>query len=1105
MTAGMSPLLRVALVALGVGACFTAPARAQEPEPEPAPQAASSPATTEAPPPSALSRLTGRNIARIDVVFDPPLWATPVKLVSVQVGQTFTSEVARRALDELGDSGRFGDLQAEAEPLGDGVLLRLRGVARRIIASLRLSGVADADDLLRAAQIRVGSEITARELPELARRLEGELGRRGYPDAKVRADALDTDDPMAIVLSFDAVRGPPARIHERRFFVWPNPKAKGLAALLDSYAVDKGDRADQDAIEAASRGLEEKLKRAFYHDARVEPNIERGPQGIRLAVKVYAGPRTQLRIEGNRRFEAAQIESSLKLEEASDRSPTALAQRVRDFYVERGFLDASVEPSEYGPPDATVRTLLLRIHEGEPVRVLAREYPCLSPERSAADVGSEIDSFLSELPGGTLIDAVDPATVDALFGPKQGAGQRSRPYALNPWSVYSSEVYDRAVEHLKDLFRSEGYLSASVGPVVLERRRCDVRSPPGSCIPVGARKRPPFACHYDAIGLPAEEPPIDPSFTCTEDLAHGVYCEPDVVLSIPIKLGPRSFIRAVQMDGNLALSNEELLRAAELQIGAPLSQIEVDRARRRLLDRYAEEGFAFADIEASLELSPDHRQATVVFVVSERKQVKVSRIVVRGARITSESLIRRRIALDVGDIYRRSLVRKTEERLATLGVFSTVSVGFEDPYVPASEKVVVITVQEKVPQSFDGLFGFSTGEGFRGGFEYRHANLAGQAVRFTFHVQAGLLPLPLIFEDDVRKKYEELSVLERLERRNTVSLEFPDVGLGPLFRLSVEGVDVNDNARDYGLTKDAGILTLFFLPERRLSFQIAGSLERNEATIFGAQEKGNLDQYIREHPNFRRVFRVPEGPTFVVAQRLGATWDRRDNPLDATRGTFVSADLEHATARPLGGSPAPDAAGASVFEAVDSDFLRFSNRVAGYVRLSKKGLALAGSFRWGLNQQLTSNSRTYPDRLFFLGGVDSLRGFLQDALVPEDVAQKLLDPSAQLGIDQVVIRGGDVFINPRLELRIPLTDSIETALFFDSGNLWTDPHALSVSDFFKLRYATGSGIRIGTPIGPLVFDYGFNIQRVLDAIDTSRPNQRYWEDIGAFHFSIGLF
>jgi outer membrane protein assembly factor BamA len=1039
-------------------------------------------------------------------------------LVGVQVGQTFTPEIARRALDELSDSGRFGDLRAEAEPLGDGVLLRIRVVARRIITSLRLSGVSDADELLRAAQIRVGSEITARDLPDLTRRLEGELGRRGYPDAKVRAEPFDADDPMAIVLSFEAQPGAPARISERHFFVWPDPKAKGLAGLLSSYAVGKGDRVDLDAVEAASRALEEKLKRASYHEARVEHSITRGAAGIRLDVKVYAGSLVQLRLEGNRRFDAAQIEASLKLDEASDRSPAALAERVRDFYVERGFLDATVEPSEYGARDASVRTLLLRIHEGEPVRVLAREYPCLSAERSAEDVGSEIDSFLSELPGGTLIDAVDPAAVDSLFGPRRTTGYRAHPYSLNPWSVYSADVYDRAVEHLKDLFRSEGYLAASVGPVVLERRRCDVRSSPGSCIPVGARKRPPFACSYDAIGLPTEEPALDPIIGCVEDLAKGVHCEPDVVLSIPIKLGPRTFIQGVRMDGNLALSNEELLRAAELSTGAPLSQIEVDRARRRLLDRYAEEGFAFADIEASLDLSPDHRRATVVFVISERKQVKVSRIVVRGARITSESLIRRRIALEVGDVYRRSLVRKTEERLATLGVFSTVSVGFEDPYVPASEKVVVVTVQEKISQSFEGPVGFSTGEGFRVGFEYRHANLAGQAVRFTLHVQAGLLPLPLIFEDDVRRKYGELSVLERLERRNTVSLEFPDVGLGPLFRLSVEGVDVNDNARDYGLTKDAGIVTLFFLPERRLSFQLAGSLERNVATIFGQQEKGNLDQYIQEHPNFRRVFRVPEGATFVVAQRIGASWDRRDNPLDATRGTFISADLEHVTARPLGEDAAPaerpfprgtsaqsGTSSGSVFDAVDSHFLRFSSRVAGYVRLTQKGMALAGSFRWGLNQQLNDNSRTYPDRLFALGGIDSLRGFLQDALVPEDVAQKLLDPSAQLGIDQVVIRGGDVFVNPRLELRIPLTDAIQTALFFDAGNLWTDPHALAARDLLRLRYATGSGLRIGTPIGPLVFDYGFNIDRVLDALVPSRLHQRYWEDIGAFHFSIGLF
>jgi outer membrane protein assembly factor BamA len=1057
--------------------------------------------------------LTGRNIARIEVVHDPPLWASEIRLSGVRVGQTFTPEVARRALDELADTGRFGDLRAEVEPLGAGVLLRLRVVARRTLASLRLSGVGDPDELLRNAGLRVGTEVTARDLPELVKRLEQGLARRGFPHAHVSVEALETDDPMGIVLSFEATRGAPERIAERRFFAWPDPKVPGLGTLLSSYAIRLGDRANLDAIEAASHALEERLKRAGFYDARVEQELEQLPAGARLNVKVYAGSLRQLHITGNRSFDISEIESALQLDEASDRSPAALAQRVREFYEVRGFLDTAVETRETGVVDAPVRHLSLMIHEGEPVRVIAREFPCLAGERRPDDVGSEIDSFLSELPGGTLVDAVDPGEVDALFGPKHRTGARPKPVNLNPWSVYSADVYDRAIEHLRDLFRSEGYLSASVGPVVPERRRCDPRSPAGACIPMGPRVRPPIACRYDSIGLPQEEPEL-PATACVPNLAKGVRCEPEMLLSIPIKLGPRSFIQALQIDGNLSLSDEDLFAAAELKVGAPVSQVEVERARRRLLDRYAEEGFAFAEVDANLEFSPDHRQVKVVFTVSERKRVTVSRIAVNGAHLTSESLIRRRIALEVGQLYRRSLVRKTEERLATLGVFSTVSVGLEDPYVPASEKVVIVNVQEKVPQAVEGRLGFSTGEGFRAFFEYGHNNLGGQAIAFTLHVQGGFLPTPLIFEADVRRKYEPLSLLERLERRNTATLEFPEIGLGPLFRLSVQGIDVRHNARDYALRKDAGILTLFFTPTRGLSFQLGGSLEGNNATIFGS---GSVSQYVRTHPGLSRIFRVPESPTFVVAQRAGVTWDRRDKPLDATSGTLLSFDVEHASARPLEKAPAKAPALSpgvtpwlisrepDPFAAVDANFLRFSSRVAGYLRLSKRGLALAASFRWGLNRQLTSTSRTYPDRLFFMGGVDTMRGFLQDSLVPEDVARRLLDPKSSITIDQVAIRGGDAFVNPRLELRIPLTDSVQTALFTDAGNLWTSQSLPTFSDLFRLRYSIGTGIRIGTPVGPLTFDYGFNVERVLDAIDPSRKNQRTWEDAGAFHFSIGLY
>ena len=49
-------------------------------------------------------------------------------------------------------------------------------------------------------------------------------------------------------------------------------------------------------------------------------------------------------------------------------------------------------------------------------------------------------------------------------------------------------------------------------------------------------------------------------------------------------------------------------------------------------------------------------------------------IEIRGARRTQEGLIRRRLALEEGGLYRRSLVRRTEEQLATLGVFALLSV-----------------------------------------------------------------------------------------------------------------------------------------------------------------------------------------------------------------------------------------------------------------------------------------------------------------------------------------------------------------------------------------------------------------------------------------------
>ena len=107
--------------------------------------------------------------------------------------------------------------------------------------------------------------------------------------------------------------------------------------------------------------------------------------------------------------------------------------------------------------------------------------------------------------------------------------------------------------------------------------------------------------------------------------------------------------------------------------------------------------------------------------------------------------------------------------------------------------------------------------------------------------------------------------------------------------------------------------------------------------------------------------------------------------------------------------------------------------------------------------------------------------------MPQDVADQI---PTTLSIDDVAIRGGDLSINPRAELRLPVTDAVAFGIFLDTANLWVDPASF---DPLSLRYGGGAGVRISTPVGPLALDYGVNLDR--------RP----WEDFGALHFSVGLY
>ncbi len=1036
-----------------------------------------------------LAALVGKPVKRIDVIQTGTLWHSTVRVDTIRIGEPLNPAAVRQAARELLNTARFANVAIDADADGDGVALKFTVTPRRLVAARRLVGAAfDENDVWNDTSVRAGGELTEAMLARIAQSVRIYHTRRGYPDASARIETRDTDDPMRVVVVVEVTPGSPHVFANRQFIVPSAAVRSELEELASWYGVGPGDPVDETQLEESDRKLEELLRARSWASARVTHRSFEFKDRFYLYVYVTPGPRTRLKYEGNHRFDADQLTDATDYDKETDRTPAHLATKIVAFYRSVGLYDATVSYELRGGPSDLVQDLVFKIREGAVVRVATRTFPCLTGLRGPSEVASEIDSFLEEeLPGGGLFAPVDPGVVDEMLGPHGNTGTRPAPMQLDPSTAFVPTVYEKALKHLQDLFRSEGYLSATVGPVQMVRRACDRRSPPGQCIPVPLPSSSDHSCRYDARGLPLDEPELDPGLLCRPDHARGLSCEPNVHVRIPVKLGPRATLYDMSFEGNRVLVENQLAEEAGLQLGAPASNLELEQARRRVIDAYRDKGFAYAEVRASLDLSPDRTRARARFTINESEQVFVDSIIVEGAERTSESLILGRAALRVGQPYRQSLVRKTEERIATLGVFSTVSVSLQDPYVPARRKIVVIHVQERLPQYLDIRPGFSTGEGFRAQFEYGHRNIAVQALQITFRIRLAYLPDPFILDPQVRVNLDRLPVSQRMQRMNIASLLFPEIGLGPLISLGVDGIDVRSNARDFGLSKDALGPALNYRPVRTWNASLGLSLERNDVSIFNGQ---TVEQYLSQPgvtTDLGRLLRVPDGLTYAVAERLTTSWDRRDIPFGATKGTLLGVTVEHVRAFPASDNP----------KTQESDFLRTSGVAAGYIRLSKRGLAFAVSVRGGAIQQLMSNSKTYPDRLFFLGGVDSIRGFLQDSVVPQDLAQRIIDdaknrpgaPSA-LTISQVAIRGGDVFINPRFELRVPLSELVQTALFLDTGNVWVEPINFNP---FILRYAAGSGLRINTPIGPIAFDYGINLAR------------RAWEDFGAFHFSIGLF
>ena len=95
---------------------------------------------------------------------------------------------------------------------------------------------------------------------------------------------------------------------------------------------------------------------------------------------------------------------------------------------------------------------------------------------------------------------------------------------------------------------------------------------------------------------------------------------------------------------------------------------------------------------------------------------------------------------------------------------------------------------------------------------------------------------------------------------------------------------------------------------------------------------------------------------------------------------------------------------------------------------------------------------------FYSGGSNSVRGWNRSEL----------GPKRESGTPM----GGKSVAEGSIEVRYPLFWRLSGVVFMDGGNVWTKSYTYKLND---LAYASGPGIRIETPIGPIRLDIGFPV------------------------------
>ena len=183
----------------------------------------------------------------------------------------------------------------------------------------------------------------------------------------------------------------------------------------------------------------------------------------------------------------------------------------------------------------------------------------------------------------------------------------------------------------------------------------------------------------------------------------------DFIITYVVEEGPRYKFGTVDAESELRDFNADFVkRLIKIKPGSWFNAKLVEDTVTSLNEVAGAAGYAFADVNPNFNRDAEKKEMNLTFRVGESPRVYVERINIQGNTVTRDKVIRREFRLNEGDAFNAFRVKRSQDRIQSLGFFQD-NLEIKQAQGSSNDRVVLnVDVEEKSTGELQLSAGYSS-------------------------------------------------------------------------------------------------------------------------------------------------------------------------------------------------------------------------------------------------------------------------------------------------------------------------------------------------------------------------------------------------------------